>query len=231
MTFILNPFRFSAAAPGFPSVEGTQTTLIESGAGSHLVNLPAGVVTGELLIGIISHSGGSGDILTTPAGWSRIVFGNSNGVTQAAYARVADGAEGAQIDFVTATFTRINAIVYRISGHNGLTGVEAVATTVGSPSEFPDPAQLSASWGAADTLWIASCAINFGQRLTPGAPANYTNLIAMTAQASISSRHSAAVAQRAFNAASENPGSFDWSLDAKTANAWIAMTVAIRPAA
>lgn len=102
---------------------------------------------------------------------------------------------------------------------NSQSAPEFATSSAGSAD--PDPPSLTPSWGAADTLWIASGGSYSTMDLT-AYPTNYINT--QLHQWRATNGTSTFSATRALNAATEDPGIFD-----KNTNlAWIAGTIAFR---
>ena len=93
--------QWTIQAGGFPTVQATNTTTIDTATLNHSVNLPTGIQAGDLLIvGFttfydVSH--------TFPVGWTEL-FSDvvaSNNTRTSIYYRQADGAEGSTITVTT----------------------------------------------------------------------------------------------------------------------------------
>lgn len=197
----------------FPTVAATNTST-QASSTSHTVNLPASIAAGDLLLIFFGYNNSADDV-TTPSGWTQF-FNVTNGGRFYAYYRVADGGEGSTVTITSGTSGISQHNSYRITGYQG---TPESATALGA-STTPDPPNLTPSWGADDTLWIAAThPVNSAADLT--APTNYGGLI-QTAPTSFQ----VGSANRQLNAASENPGTF-----ANASNSvWEAATVAIQPA-
>lgn len=205
----------------FPAVAASNTGT-DSGAlvSSSTVNLPAGIASGQRLLAFAVFDGDPGAI-TWPAGWVEVYrFGNAAGQAWLALAyRDTDGTEGATISVSWAAARRTGWRTLRITGALASAPPQA-ALTSGSNSTTADPPSLTPSWGADDTLWIATYARDSANTVT-AYPASYTG-----AQYNKTSAPAMGQATRQLNAATENPGTFATSNDD---NDWAASTVAIRP--
>lgn len=185
----------------FPVVQSTNTSESASGQ-SHVVTLPAGIVSGDLLLVQWGSGASNPGTVTFPAGWT--VFFN---ITHPDFfqrfvvaRRVADGGEGASITVTSQFDSRSTHISYRISG----AGTAEASTGVSGNSNFPDSDSLTPTGGADDYLWLTA----FNQRNAASVflfPTSYTGglSIATSVQDGLSGS-----AQRNLNAVSENPGQF-----------------------
>lgn len=203
----------------FPVVASLTATVFTSTATAHLVNMPATVNSGDLLITKFVNQV---DAVTTPSGWTQL-HSTANTVRLGTYYRIADGTEGGiQVNFVTSSPRRAAAHVYRITSWHGTTPPE-VGTAATGNSTLPDPPTLSPSWGAEDTLWLAGTGA--GAIVTVSVyPTSYTDGAdddATTTAPTVAS------ARRELNATSDDPGTFTIS----GSTTWVAQTLAIRPAA
>jgi len=212
---------------GFPIVESLTATSFPIHANSHAVAMPAQVNAGDLLLCIFTNHAFA--TVTTPAGWTSIdTTLNTTVVRTSRYAKRADGTEGGTtVDFETSVMEPAVAHVYRLSGwfDDGVLADTIGDSAVIGNGQSPDPPALAASWGIANTLWIAAYgAENLG--VTSGYPASYTGGRYDTSGGVIG-RASTASARRENAVASEDPGPF--TNDAS--QAWVAVTIAIRPKA
>lgn len=195
--------------------------------------------SGDLLLAIIAC--GSSDAESGPklSGWgaSFTEIGDdspaSNGVCIGVAYKISDGTE-------TGTFTVTQAAT--ISGHAAFvllsipgahpTAAPEVGAIAGGSNSAADPTALSPSWGADDTLWVATAGIKefaTGGSFTglASAPTNYSNYVDTGISGDVLGGAEGAVAFRQLNASSEDVGGF--TLDTSNArNA--AMVVAVRPA-
>lgn len=205
-----------ASVSAFPVIAATNTSASSAAQASpHTVNLPTGIVSGDLLIMVFML--GNTNTITTPTGWTQI-FNTLATVRLAAYYRIADGTEGASVSVVIGGSGRSAHCTYRISGYAGTP--ESGTSTSGS-SVSADPPTLSPSWASAKTMWLAVMGVN-SATIPTAAPTNYTNLIAY---AGASGGVSVGSGRRELETATEDPGAFT------NANAnWVANVIAIRPA-
>lgn len=195
----------------FPTVAATATTNAGS-ANPYVINLPSGIVAGDLLI--VIYGSDNNTTVTTPAGWTAPtdVTGDPNFYIMY---RVADGSEGSTVSLTRSTGQPSGAVSYRITGY---TGVPEVATATNGSSANPDSGNLAPSWGTKDTLWLSCFAVNSasGSSIT-SPPANYSNTLT-------NDNFRVGSAQRANRASSEDPGSFTLA----GSETWRAQTVGIQ---
>ena len=205
----------------FPQVAAVNGGGNTTNTTSHTVNLPSGIVSGNLLLVFFASDGTP--TITFPSGWTQL-FQTAGGtdVKFGAWYRIADGTEGATITVTTSASECSNHTSYRITGYSG---TPEVGTSATGNSTTPNPPSLTPSWGAKDTLWFA-CQGNDGSTATTAYPTNYTN--GRNDNNSVSDpTASVATARRELNAASEDPGTFTIA----TARNWVANTVAVKPIA
>lgn len=210
----------------FPTREGTvvasQTDPADT---SHVVDLPANIVSGELLWILITVN--SAPTITPPTGWwSR--GGGDTGFQGRLFGRVADGTEGA-----TATFTTSSSVISshqagRLSGQVAGMSDWHFAQSGNNDSQTHDPPSLTPTPGAADYLWL-SIAWWDGVQTVNSFSTNYEDYSGAagghhTADGSITVN--CGICFRDLNATSEDPGVITLS----AAENGRAMTVAIEPA-
>jgi hypothetical protein len=186
---------------------------------NHTVNLPADISAGDLLLVLFASD--EAPTIAFPAGWDKL-FETKEGtdVTLSVYYRVADGGEGATITVTTSNTQGTAHTSYRITGYAGTPEAGTAATN--SNDTHPDPPNLSPTWGAQDTLWLACCAHDDGSNALTAYPTNYTD--GREDRSDNSGSAGVGTAFRELNAASENPGTF--TIDGF--EQWIANTIAIR---
>lgn len=203
----------------FPEVKGTSTDQ-KNNVTSHDVFLPVGVVPGELLLAFFGDSFNS--LVTFPVGWTKITdFTATSGQTikLSVYSRIADGSEGTKITITTGSSESSVFTAYRISGHDP-SRVPAGAI-IGQFDEDPNSPNLIPPGGIRDYLWFTSYIKRVNDILItkPGgyvSPVQHVNSSIPLTQGT---------AQRALNAASEDPGV--WNAIGDTL--WIASTIAVGP--
>lgn len=214
----------------FPVIETTAETATVAGT-SHVVTLPSGIVSGDLIL-ILTNKGVANTTFNALAGWTELVDDAvSNGNT--IWARTSDGSEGSTVTFTSAASVRCSHIAYRISGAEPVS-VQApqLSTVATGTSATPDPTTCTPTGGAKDYLWIAMAGMageeadddTWGNspptNFLPNPPRQKTNGIGGTNQGGL-----ILSAERSVNAASLDPGSFG----VDTSNAWRAYTIAVHP--
>jgi hypothetical protein len=209
-----NTFRIGQTySSGYPSVAATNGGTTSPSTYNHTVNLPSGIASGNLLIALFGTT--SAATPTFPAGWSQLFF-TSN--TFSAWYKIANGTEGASITVTTSSSVQSAHITYRITGYSG---TPEVGTSATGSSANPDPPNLSPSWGAANTLWIACEGIT-GPYTVSSYPTNYSSGLNYYFGGG---GPSVGAAQRNLNASSENPGTFTLG----SSSTWVANTIAVAP--
>lgn len=199
-----NPtFGVEAFPTNAPVVEATNSSTDDGSGGTHTVDLPAGIIAGELLIILfVDDSGFTG---ATLSGWTKLgeagIVGDPSGrINCAVFYKFADGTEGASVT-VTTTFSNDSAHhSYRISLHLATSPPEISSITL-AVTASPNPPSLTPSGGEDNFLWLAMAGALHGWSAVT--PANYTDLLTKDGAGV-----GAASAQRNRNIATENPGAF-----------------------
>lgn len=114
---------------------------------THAVTLPATIVAGRLLLMVFNPT--NIVTITAPAGWtsggalinSRIGW----------FWKIASGSEGATVSVTCSATTSVSATVWQISGNHASQAPESSIVSAVSA----DPPSLTASWGAANNMFIA----------------------------------------------------------------------------
>ena len=211
---------------GFPQVQFVTETSFAAEPTSHLVQMPAIVDPGDLLVILVSlHQEPPS---ATPGGWSQLFLLALGADEFAAYAKDAVGDEdGTTVDVTTTIGASGAAQVYRITNWEGtlVNGVE-VGTAVGAQGTTPDPPSLTASWGAENNLWLAVAGAADDDQAATAYPTNYTNGIDTMSGGGANSSAQVYSARRENAIATENPAVFTLA----TTEAWVANTIVIRPA-
>jgi hypothetical protein len=212
--------------PTFPVVAGSASSAKTATSGStHVVSLPAGIQSGDLLMVFWADANDVSTTVTIPAGWTALyndVWGSSN-VRHVAFYRVATGAEGTSLN-VTAGTERSAHTSYRIAA-GSYQGVPVATAQVTATSQFPDPPNLVTGFGNVPALFIAAAHTTGSASLAP--PSGYTGMESgYTGNVGIAHAR-VGTAVRELTAASEDPGSF--TMDAS--RSWSAYTVAVQSAA
>ncbi len=209
----------------FPTVETTSVGAETGNETSHTVNLPSGIVSGDLLV--VEFSYALPNTTTFPAGWTNFITrNNGNGIRTDAAWRDADGTEGASITVTTNdNATRSDHAVYRISGaEDPDTQAPEVSTGATGTDASPDPDSLTPTGGAKDYLWIALMGSDDASDDITAGPTSYTNLLVGENGSSLAIH--VASAERQLNASSEDPGTFTL----ENSEEWLAATYAVHPA-
>ena len=207
------------ASPDYPVVAAENGGNNAVNSTEHTVNLPSGIQAEDLLL-VFFVSDGTPTI-TFPEGWTQLFQDAYLLVKFGAWYRIADGEEGATITVTTSDSQATAHTSYRITGYSG---APEVGTSTGANSGYPDPPNLTPSWGAKDTLWFAVCGYDREWTVT-AYPTNYTD--GRNDIANVSDGCGVGSARRELNATSEDPSTFTIS----AADQWVANTVAIQPSA
>lgn len=145
----------------FPVLLDTTATAIGSSVSPRVIDLPATVANGDLLLMHITNA--NSRTFTTPAGWARLGAQGASSVATRSdwFYKIADGSEGGTTVAITASgSSRGAAYVHRIQvGTFNATTPLAILISSGDNVSAPVP---SLSIGtAADALWLASAVLYF----------------------------------------------------------------------
>ena len=206
----------------FPQVAAHIGQTFDPAATTHNVTMPSTVNAGDLLIVLLVWS--NTNSISNPSGWSNLFQTSFSGRRGGGWLKVAAGTEGStNVNFSTSSSSKMAARVYRVTGWFGdAAGVEATGAATGSGST-PNPASLTPSWGAAETLWLANAHAWTDATSVTSYPSNYSNgafSIVNSENAIIAS------ARRELSASSEDPATFTLN----DSGNWLASTIAIQPA-
>jgi len=213
----------------FP-VDAARATTNGTGAGTSVtVNLPAGIVAGNVLVAL--HRCAVAGAIGWPTGWTELKDASVDAADdqQALAYRKADGNEGTTMT-VTQGNGKFASIVWRITGAEdpAVQAPEVSADATGT-SATPDPASLTPTGGAKDYLWLWLGGWEGEQTSPPaGNPTNYSNPDGANSGTggAIATNCRVAGASRQLNAASEDPPS--WTIS--VSDDWTAWTLALHPA-
>jgi hypothetical protein len=208
----------------FPQVAATNSGASTVNQTDHAVNLPSGIVSGDLLI--VLFGADSNEEVGWPGGWTELIDLNANTESTLSIGyRIADGTEGSTITVTTGTSEASVHQSYRITGHAGAGTPPQVSAGAGGLSSNANPDGLTPTGGAKDYLWIAFAAIDGSGNQPTVAPTNFTNLFAQESPGG-SGHVCMGAARLELNAASQDPGTFTSPSDD-----WNACTLAVHPAA
>lgn len=208
----------AAGVAMFPYVVG-YTQASGASATSFSMDLPD-YEPGDYLL-FLQFKNNSAGTLNTPSGFTSLGQ-TAMAFRCAVFYRQADGSEGASF---TAGHSGDSARLYRglCAAIRGATAPPEMSSfTTASGSTTVDPANLSPSWGTANTLWLPTHFSNAAAGSSgPTLPSGYTNEMFVSADGNA---RRAAAAYRASAASSENPGV--WTFDASGDR--VASTIAFR---
>jgi hypothetical protein len=177
----------------FPSIQGLSVGTTTVGVQNHVVTLPLDIQVGELLVIHSNHSAIGG--LTPSENFLQV---GTNGALTAAFAKIADGTEGADVAFTTSANSSSLWIASRISGASGLLARSTEATSL-------DPPSLTSGFGAKDVLWLPFAFSANGASTLTAPPTNYTDLFTVQ---NVGNNFRGGIARRNLNAATEDAGAF-----------------------
>lgn len=214
----------------FPTSSSATITQISASLTSHVVNLPASITAGQLLIAVVSvRNLGS---WTPPSGWTERASQDSGGVGELTlFTKIADGSEGSTVTFTSSIATTGAWHVRKISDWYGtlpttVTDWVAKSTNGGGSASTTNPPSLSPAWGSADNLFIEIGQLSAEDRNYTGASTDYTDFTTTNASSG-GARATVCSAIRQLTASSDDPSTFTQN---NTARYWDSMTIAIRPA-
>lgn len=185
-------------------VQGTSTYENTAGTSSAVINLPAGIVAGELILILIRLPQSLAAVQTPASGFTQVAT-RSYDSRSYVYKKTAVGGE------TTATFimngvVTITALIYRIS--DWVEGVEALYGT----NNVNDPPSITASWGSKRNLFIATASARRSDNNITGAPTNYGDLIQIANTSSASEIYSRiGAAHRFLESDTDDPNGFTGS--------------------
>lgn len=195
------------------SEQSTDSNLFTVGLGSP--------VAGELIVAVVSIDASFGavwDIDRSFSGknwWIAHAVLSSSSVIGIVAIKVADGSDALRFVAVESPAQQASAITFRISGHGSYAAVAVASGT----STNADPPNVAITGSAQDCLFIAAMCAD-AQVVASSAPSTYGSLTTRTATTSAGA--SVSVAEKAVNAASDNPGTFT-----SASEQWVAFTIAI----
>lgn len=215
----------------FPAVAATNTTAGSTASASAVVNLPTGIVSGNLLLVLHRSAVGTDSHAVSGGGWTNL-FNNAADASDdriSLWYRQADGTEGATIT-ITQTSSKFASLAWRVTGHEDpATQAPEFATLVVGTSATPNPGSLSPTGGAKDYLWLWMGGWEGEQASPPvGSPVNYSSPIGANSGTAgvVATNCRVASAERILNSVSEDPGA--WTIS--VSDDWTATVVAVHPA-
>lgn len=212
----------------YPVKQSSTDTDFGTSVTSMPVNMPATVDSGDLLIALVEVR--NAGTWTKPSGWEDIATlsqagGGSVGKLNGFY-KIASGSEdGGTATWTASVGTTAAWQVIRITDWHGTTPPEAL--TASGDVTAANPPSLTASWGAADNLFIAVAGHTASSTAAWSAsPSGYS---AITLNGASGGGAAVCVAHGTKDSASatEDPGTFTVSGSNRW---WAAATIAVRPA-
>jgi hypothetical protein len=219
----------------FPTIQtadtkpGTQA----SNSSSWTLTYPTNLASGDLILAFLAADGSSGLISSMPAGWLfGSVGGTANGLSWAK--KLSAGTETGTFSVGLSASEQGGWRIFRITGWSGTLGTTfnsgigasegdvRVSTNTGGSDANPDSGNL-AGWSGEDNLWFSVCGVDTSRTISvyPLADNNTADVSGGAGGATLG------VCSANNNVASLNPSAFTIS----TADDWLAITAAVRPAA
>lgn len=209
----------------FPTVQ-IVTRQADSANTSHTFTLPS-FNSGDLIITCLGI-----DLIPSvtwnTSGWTVLATltpdaGNSS-EAECRYRKM-DGGEGSTLSFTFGSSEEVVFHAYRITGQHSTSAPESTVQQDAGGNGLPDPANLTPSWGSADTLWILFfVAQSAGTTVTTWATNYSTNGVSDSTGAS---GCMAGSSYRTNTASSEDIGSTTLS----QSDRWVAIAIGVRPSA
>lgn len=147
----LTPIAHAAVEAGASTTSGTP------GAGratSITLTLPAGVVTGDLLLAHIGAEGAS-TLITPPAGWTVVARVEGAELASAIFSRTATASEPTSYNFDLGASTRVSGGMLRLQNAFAAGAIESVSHATGSGTTLAAPSVANAAPGALLVLFCA----------------------------------------------------------------------------
>lgn len=203
-------------------VDSVTATEFGTDATAHLVNMPAVVDSGDLLLMLFGADGNATHI--TPAGWALLgEQAHSTNLRYSAFYKTAAGTEdGTTVDVVTSATEQASAHVLRIPANQWDSATTPLIAEADNNTANADPPNLDLSaWGAEGALRIATYA---GDGVTPTTvwPTGY--VIRDAVRAVDTNGVMLGLSYRSDMNTAENPAAFTGE------SPWVAFTIGVRPA-
>lgn len=200
----------------------TNTAVTANASSTSLaVNLPSGIVAGQLLLAF-SSSATASRALTVPSGWTKLTEATANfTATNTISYKWTDGTEGATATFTVGTAVPLSTICLLISGaQNAAPEFDLFTGT----SSTPDPIVISPTWGSTkQTLVIPMYFSDTGN--TSSYPTGYPDS-RVTVSNVQGNTPSVGCASKVAIVTTDNPGTFGMS----GSSSWRSYTIAVRAA-
>jgi len=163
-----------AVYANFPTGITITETLNTTGGNPAIIDNPATVNSGDLLIVTLS-TGNSVGAITVPAGWTLLAEGLRSGIATWTGYRISDGTEGGTTISFSLQFgaTETAGQVYRIENWHGTTPPE-ISVYANGGNTNPDPTAVTASWGVDDNTFITIVGVSDDDSSVSTWPTDYT---------------------------------------------------------
>lgn len=214
----------SAAAPTVVSVTTSRTN---TPATSHTVTMPGTTASGNLLLVTLMFN--SDCTVTGPGGgWTKLSGSSASPGQSEVWAKIATGSDGASLSFSTSS-TQAGAFqVIRISGNKGgiVSGTDYnLSISSAATTANPNPPSVTASWGAANNLFIVVAHTRGNNSTVSAYPTNYSSGSNIVTTNGGGGGASSGIAFRSLAAASDDPATFTLS----GSEYGYAYTIVVRP--
>lgn len=204
---------------GYPVNESTTETSFNSSSTDHDVQMPATVLSGELLFISIALAGSSP---IEPSGWFTIWNETNSSCNHAVFYRLTDGTEGGTtVNVQSSSGANGAAQVRRVSGTNQfiLYGVPSTGS-----SANPDPPSISYAYYESG-LWIAFAGASDDDESFTGFPSGFTDGVSTLSGGGLNNSAEVGSAVLEYSDLTVDAGTFTLT----SSEAWVAGTVQISP--
>lgn len=224
LIFVLGMLLNAGAYAAFPAVAST-TPSTNDDTTSHVISYPATVPAGALVV-VHFNCTNTGCNPTTPSGFTAIkastnyTSGDFCG-DASIFAKKAAGTEGGTTFTITSAQAGADTsatLLQVITGWGGDATITndivcstTFATTTGTVN--PDPASVTATWGSADNLFIATAFTCDDDSVASVAPTNYSGLQTVQAGGGVNDGPAQHLATRQLASDADDPGTFTISIN------------------
>ncbi len=200
----------------YPMVASTATSNDADGGTIMSVNMPSGLVSGDMiLVFMSSYNANAFRTITPPDGFTQMFESHYSTYYQhGGWYKVSTGTEGSSQNFTLDLNFSMTAASIRIS-KNTYVGTPVCGTTTTGSASNPDPPSLTTGFGVVKTLYLATA---HSENAQASVPTNYDLTVASTDYAARTY-----VAQRNYTSASDDPGTYGSST-----GVWLANTIGLK---
>lgn len=212
-----------SAGPPEVAATSTNSDVTSDGNDDQIVDLPSGIMAGDLIIACVVGGFSSSRSISTPAGWTALYNRGLQDTSQrrgAGFYRIATGGEGSTLAVRWNNIIKGCSLCYLIRNYSG---TPEASNAAGNSEGYPFPA-LSPSWGKKNTLWLECAHVAKTAVFTYPAPSSgYSDQL--KANDTSGQGYQIWSARRAASVATETPGSVTDSGIAK----YLTATIGIQP--